>query len=90
MLPGDKVEKKNRRLYTLHFVEDGRGGCSVERVTEKDGRSYTSHGMHYDRGPRSVALATLFHFSTYMDIGEIPHDVLLLFRDRSPYVERWL
>ncbi|EYC02996.1 hypothetical protein Y032_0096g2887 [Ancylostoma ceylanicum] len=58
------------RYYILHFVEDQRGGCFVERVIEKKGRKYTYAGVRYNHSPRLVALATLFHFSTYMDIRE--------------------
>ncbi|KAL6729576.1 hypothetical protein Aduo_000619 [Ancylostoma duodenale] len=70
-LPGKTKEEKYPRMYTLHFVDDGNGGCSVERIPEKKGRRFPSRGVHYNRSARFTALATLFHFSTYLDIRAV-------------------
>ncbi|RCN51393.1 F-box domain protein [Ancylostoma caninum] len=68
--PGPPTRMKTSKYYILHFVDNGKGGCFAERVIEKKGRKYTCAGVRYNRSPRFVALSTLFHFSTYMDIRE--------------------
>ncbi|RCN53117.1 F-box domain protein [Ancylostoma caninum] len=71
-LHGRYEEEKYSRMYTLRFVEDENGCCFVERAPEKKRRRrIPSRGVHYNRSARFTALATLFHFSTYLDIRAV-------------------
>ncbi|EYC17660.1 hypothetical protein Y032_0030g2198 [Ancylostoma ceylanicum] len=70
-LPGRKEQEQFPIMYTLHFVEDGKGGCSVRRVTDDEEWKFISAGLHYDRSARFMALATLFHLTTYLNIRSV-------------------
>ncbi|EYC17647.1 hypothetical protein Y032_0030g2192 [Ancylostoma ceylanicum] len=70
-LPGKTEQEQFPTLYTLHFVEDEKGGCSIRRVTDDEEWKFISAGLHYHRSARFVALATLFHLTTYLNIRSV-------------------